>query len=48
MNTLVKCDVVDCLYNECCKCFAKEIEIVLDHDKEGIGRIECGTYQTKH
>lgn len=42
---IVKCDMVDCLYNGHCKCEAGTIGIVLNHDKEGIGRIECDTYQ---
>jgi hypothetical protein len=46
-NTLVKCDVVDCIYNSQCECYAKEIEITLTHDSEGIGRIECANYQCK-
>lgn len=47
-NTLVKCDVVDCIYNMFCECYAKKIEVVLNHDSEGIARIECAAYQSKN
>ena len=47
MRTLVKCDVVGCIYNSECLCHLEEIEIILIHDKEGICRIECSAYKSK-
>jgi hypothetical protein len=40
---IVKCDVVDCIYNEHCKCEAGTIDIALNVNS-GIGHIECVTY----
>ena len=43
---IVKCDVVDCIYNEHCKCEAGSVEITLTHDKFSKEEyIECATYQ---
>lgn len=43
---IVKCDVVDCIYNDHCKCEAGVVEITLTHDKVSEEQhIECATYQ---
>lgn len=41
---LVECDVVDCIFNKNSECENNSIEIVLNHDSDGIGRIECASY----
>lgn len=45
---IVKCDVVDCIYNEHEKCAAGVVEIVLTHDEQSKNEyIDCGTYMAK-
>lgn len=42
---IVKCDVVNCIYNDHCKCEAGVVDITLTHDeRSGEQYIECATY----